>query len=61
MDASGWLRACKTETPRQEVLTVLSENLPRRLAANILEEMDVSGRLADLPNKMLSRLGEWLN
>ncbi|MEC8268899.1 MAG: NAD(P)/FAD-dependent oxidoreductase [Pseudomonadota bacterium] len=61
MDASGWLRARKTETPRQEVLTVLSENLPRRLAADILEEMGVSGRLADLPNKMLSRLGERLN
>ena len=61
MDASGWLTARKTETPRQEVLTVLSENLPRRLAADILEEMGVSGRLADLPNKMLSRLGERLN
>ncbi len=61
MDASGWLRARKTETPRQEVLTVLSENLPRRLAADILEEMGVSGRLADLPNKMLLRLGERLN
>ena len=61
MDASGWLRARKTETPRQQVLTVLSENLPRRLAADILEEMGVSGRLADLPNKMLSRLGERLN
>ena len=61
MDASGWLRARKTETPRQEVLTVLSENLPRRLAADILQEMGVSGRLADLPNKMLSRLGERLN
>ena len=61
MDASGWLRVHKAETPRQEVLTVLSENLPRRLAAEILEEMDVSGRLADLPNKMLSRLGERLN
>ena len=61
MDASGWLTARKTETPRQEVLTVLSENLPRRLAADILEEMGVSGRLADLPKKMLSRLGERLN
>ena len=61
MDASGWLRARKTETPRQEVLTVLSENLPRRLASDILEEVGVSGRLADLPNKMLSRLGERLN
>ena len=39
----------------------MSENLPRRLAADILEEMGVSGRLADLPNKMLSRLGERLN
>ena len=61
MDASGWLTARKTETPRQEVLTVLSENLPRRLASDILEEVGVSGRLADLPNKMLSRLGERLN
>ena len=61
MDASGWLMARKTETPRQEVLTVLSENLPRRLASDILEEIGVSGRLADLPNKMLSRLGERLN
>ena len=61
MDASGWLMARKTETPRQEVLTVLSENLPRRLASDILEEVGVSGRLADLPNKMLSRLGERLN
>lgn len=61
MDASGWLTARKTETPRQEVLTVLSENLPRRLASDILEEVGVSGRLADLPNTMLSRLGERLN
>ena len=61
MDASGWLMARKTETPRQEVLTVLSENLPRRLASDILEEIGVSGRLADLPNKMLARLGERLN
>ena len=61
MDASGWLIARKTETPRQEVLTVLSENLPRRLASDILEEIGVSGRLADLPNKMLARLGERLN
>ena len=53
--------ARKTETPRQEVLTVLSENLPRRLAADIPEEMGVSGRLADLPKRMLSRLGERLN
>ena len=43
------------------VLTVLSENLPRRLAADILEEMGVSGRLADPPNKLLWRLGERLN
>ena len=61
MDASGWLMARKTKSPRHEVLTVLSENLPRRLAYEILEEIGVSGRLADLPNKMLARLSERLN
>ena len=61
LDAAGWLTARKAETPRQEILTALSERLPRRLAADILQELDVSGRLADLPNKALSRLGDRLN
>ena len=61
IDLAGWLVARKTDTPRQEVLTALSELLPRRLAADILSEISVSGRLADQPNAALNRLGERTN
>jgi predicted Rossmann fold flavoprotein len=61
IDATGWLTARKRETPRQEVLTALGECLPRRLAADILDEMALSGRLADQQNAALSRVGERIN
>ena len=60
-DAAAFLTARKNDTPRQEVLTVLSECLPRRLAADILDEMSVSGRLADQPNATLTRIGARIN
>ena len=60
-DATGWLTARKQDTPRQEVLTALSESLPRRLAADILDEMAISGRLADQQNAALSRVGDRIN
>ena len=60
-DAAAWLTARKTDTPRQEVLTALAECLPRRLAADILDEMAVSGRLADLPNAVLAKVGARIN
>ena len=60
-DAAAWLTARKTDTPRQEALTALAECLPRRLAADILDEMAVSGRLADLPNAVLAKIGARIN
>ncbi len=61
IDAADWLTARKQETPRQEVLTALSECLPRRLATDILDEMALSGRLADQPNAALARVGDRIN
>ena len=61
IDAASWLTARKSDTPRQDVLTAVSEHLPRRLAADILEELGVSGRLADLSKKAFSMLGARLN
>ncbi len=61
MDAATWLTERKTKTPRQEVLTALGECMPRRLATDILDEMAVSGRLADQPNAALRRVGERIN
>ena len=61
IDAAAWLTERKTQTPRQEVLTALGECLPRRLAADILDEMVISGRLADQPNTALARVGGRIN
>ena len=60
-DCIEFLLSRKTETPRQDVLTALAECLPRRLAANILDSLAVSGRLADLPNKALTAIGKRVN
>ncbi len=61
IDLVTWLITRKTDTPRQEVLTVLCELMPRRMAADILEEISISGRLADQPNASLKRVGERIN
>ena len=61
IEATSWLRERKSNTPRQEVLTALAECLPRRLATDILDELAVSGRLADLPNAALAQVGERIN
>jgi predicted Rossmann fold flavoprotein len=60
-DCTEFLLFRKTETPRQDVLTALAECLPRRLAADILDSLAVSGRLADLPNKALTAIGKQVN
>ena len=61
IDVTTMLKARKSETPRQDVLTALADCLPRRLAADILDELSVSGRLADLPDKLLARTGQRIN
>ena len=61
LDATALLTARKTQTPRQDVLTVLSECLPRRLAGDILNEMGVTGRLAEMPKAKLAQVGERIN
>ena len=61
IDCRAWLISRKAETPRQDVLTALADNLPRRLAADILDELGLSGRLADLPNATLTQLGNRVN
>ena len=61
IDVTALLKARKSETPRQDVLTALADCLPRRLAADILDELSVSGRLADLPDRLLARTGQRIN
>ena len=60
-DCAALLKARKRETPRQDVLTALAECLPRRLAADILDELRIAGRLADLSNAALGQIGARVN
>ena len=60
-DCAALLTARKRETPRQDVLTALAEYLPRRLAADILDELRIAGRLADLSNAALGQIGARVN
>ena len=60
-DCSAFLTERKREKPRQDVLTALAECLPRRLAADILDELRIAGRLADLSNAALEHIGARVN
>ena len=60
-DIAAMLTAAKTGSPRREVLTELAETLPKRLAGDILEELGIGGRLAELPKKAIAAVGERVN
>lgn len=60
-DAFALLRAGRTEQPRQELHTLLSEWLPRRLALMLCAEVGLDGRLADLSDRKLRAVADLLN
>ncbi|MGC6454595.1 MAG: NAD(P)/FAD-dependent oxidoreductase [Candidatus Puniceispirillaceae bacterium] len=60
-DIAAMLTDAKTVSPRREVLTELAETLPKRLAADILDELALGGRLAELPKKAIAAIGERVN
>jgi len=56
MDLLAFLKE-KKQTSKQEIQSVLAEtNLPKRLSDAILQKENISGRLADLPDKILIKL-----
>lgn len=61
VDVYALLKERKTTQPKQEVQTVLSEILPKRLALSICEEAGRSGRMADLPDAALLALARSVN
>jgi len=55
------LKGHKKHTPKQEVQTALSDALPKRLADSICETENITGRIADLPDKKLEKLAKAVN
>lgn len=60
-DMKEALLARKRKAPKQDAVTVLSEQLPRRLAMDIVQSNGSGGRLADTSDKDLQRLGKAVN
>ncbi|MBD8878188.1 NAD(P)/FAD-dependent oxidoreductase [Roseibium polysiphoniae] len=60
-DAFEAFRTARTESPKQDLKTVLGQLLPNRLADELSKEFGLKGRLADLSDKVLRRAGEAIN
>lgn len=56
LDFLAALRAARAEAGRRDVVTVLSDLIPKRLAAHAAAAVGVAGRLADLPDAALRGL-----
>ena len=53
--------ACRDARQQREVLTELAAHLPKRLAADILDELGIGGRLAELSKKGVAATGDRVN
>ena len=51
----------KNSNPKQDINTIISEILPKRLAYMICKENDVSGNISELSNKLLKQLSNSIN
>ncbi len=51
----------KTSSPKQDIQTVLSDIIPKRLAQSVLDDLGVEGRIADLPHKALEDVASIVN
>ncbi len=60
-DVFAMLKDAKRDHPRKELQTVLSEVLPRTLALRLTEIAGATGRMAELPDKLLARIGQQIN
>ncbi len=58
VDVFAVLKARKTSHAKQEVQTILSSIVPKRLAEQICETLNIKGRIADLPDKSLRTLAD---
>jgi predicted Rossmann fold flavoprotein len=63
VDASDWLISAKRNKPKSTVRSLLTEQLPARLAAALADRLNLPGNLADMQDRILqtaaARLSDW--
>ncbi|MCF8495696.1 MAG: NAD(P)/FAD-dependent oxidoreductase [Alphaproteobacteria bacterium] len=61
IDALAFFKERKQSQPKQDIQTALSHILPNRLAQSICADTEITGRLADLPERIISKLSDSVN
>ena len=51
----------KLSNPKQDVTSIISEFIPKRLALSLCEDLKVSGRIADLSKKIIEIISKSIN
>jgi len=61
LDMMAVLKQARQENGKQEVQTLLSQYLPKKLVGFVLAQTELEGRLADLSDKKLQRIADKIN
>ena len=61
LDVFELLERVKKSNPKHDIINIITEILPKRLASIICKENNVSGNISELPNKLLKQLSESIN
>ena len=61
LDVFELLEREKKLNPKHDIINIITEILPKRLASIICKENNVSGNISELPNKLLKKLSESIN
>jgi predicted Rossmann fold flavoprotein len=51
----------KSSHPKQDIISIISEIIPKRLAIFICDELKISGKIADIPKKIIQKISLSIN
>ncbi len=51
----------KKRNSKQDLTTIISEIIPKRLAISISENLNIKGKISEIPNKLLLQLSSFIN
>ena len=61
LDVAGYLGNKKKLNSKQDISSVISEIVPKRLALSICNYLNINGKISEIPNKILIVLANFLN
>ena len=61
LNVYDFLNNKKTSNSKQDLTTIISEIIPKRLAISISENLNIRGKISEIPNKLLLQLSDFIN